>query len=121
MEKNKVKQPKKAKKAVEELHDLVDQLRYFYQDNQKFKKEVLKKAIYVEDVLHTLSVDKKIEHARFVNKFKSLFGKENKELKEENKKLKQEVEKRGKMIGELVEENKELVEIVIMNEESNEM
>lgn len=117
MQTKKVKQPKKAKKAIEELHDLVDQLRYFYQDGSRFKKEVLPKAIYIEDILHTLSIDKKVDHARFVTKFKHLFGKENEELKEEVKELKKECEKRGEIIHELVEENKELVEIVVMNED----
>ncbi len=117
--KNKVKEPKKTQKAIEHLHELVDQLRFFYADNDRFKRDILKNAIYVEDVLREYGVDKKVDHARFISKFKHLFAKENEELKEEVKELKEEIKERGEKIKELVEENKELVEIVIMNEDEN--
>jgi FtsZ-binding cell division protein ZapB len=120
LNKNKVKEPKKAQKAIEYLHEMVDHLRYFYHNNDNFKKHVLKKAIYVEDVIRELGVDKKIDHARFISKFKDLFGKQVEELKEENRELKEELKERGKIIGELVEENKELVEQVIMECEEEE-
>lgn len=113
---NKVKEPRKAKKAIEELRTLVEQLEFFYQDNPMFKKEVLERAIFIEKALYQLSVDKKVENAKFVSTFKEIFGKEVKELKEENKELKEELKERGKIIGELVEENKELTEIVVMSE-----
>lgn len=98
----KTKKPKKAIKAIEELHELVNQLRFFYQGSNRFRKDVLDKAIYIEDVLHELSIDKKIDHARFITKFKNLFQKENIELKEELNELKQVVKDRGEKIQELM-------------------
>lgn len=94
-----IKKPKKARKGIEHLHSLVEQLRFFYQDSDRFKKEVLKKAIYIEDTLYELAVDKKVDHARFATKFKGLLQKEKKELKEEVIELKQTIE-------ELTKENK---------------
>lgn len=99
-----VKEPKQARKSIEHLHSLVEQLRFFYQDNDRFKKEVLKKAIHIEDTLYELAIDKKVERARFISKFKHLFEKENKELKEEVKELKEELKERGEKIQELIEE-----------------
>tara|TARA_R100000951_G_C2653160_1_gene185150 strand:- start:3186 stop:3494 length:309 start_codon:yes stop_codon:yes gene_type:complete len=88
----KTKEPKKTLKAIESLHKIVDQLKFFYgNDTSKFRKDVLDDAIYVEDTLRELGVDKKIDHARFATKFKNLFNKENKELKKENKELKKEL------------------------------
>jgi hypothetical protein len=100
MKKNKVKQPKKALKAIEELHVLVDQLRFFYPEDNRFRDEVLKRAVYIEDVLCELSIDKKIDHARFASKFKNLFNKENKELKKE-------IKEKEEKIKELTEEIKQ--------------
>lgn len=101
-----VKEPKKARKGIAHLHGLVEQLRFFYQDSERFKKEVLTSAIYIEDVLHELSIDKKLDHARFITKFKNLFQKENEELKGEVSELKQELKERGEKIKELIKDNK---------------
>ena len=38
---SKVKEPKKAKKAIEELHNLVEQLKFFYPDDARFRQDVL--------------------------------------------------------------------------------
>lgn len=108
--KNNAKEPRKAKIAIDHLQDLVGQLEYFYQNPEKFRKEVLKKAVYIEEILYELSVDKKIDHARFISRFKHLFAKENEELKEEVRELKEELKERGEKIQELVEEVKELKE-----------
>lgn len=102
----KVKEPKKAKKAIEHLHNLVEQLRFFCQNPERFRKDVLSEAIYIEEALHELAIDKKIDHARFITKFKHLIDKENKELKEEVNELKQELKDRGKKIEELIKEKK---------------
>lgn len=106
MKKNKEdpKEPKRAKIAKDYLHDLIGQLNYFYHDKNQFKKHVLKKAIYIEDTLERLSVDKK----NFSGKLIDIFGQKAKELKEENKELREELRVRGEKIGELVEEVKEL-------------
>lgn len=106
--KTKVKEPKRAKKAMVSLYKLVDQLEYFYQNKDRFKKEVLKDAMYIEEILHSLSVDKKIENAKFISKFKHLFAKENEELREKNRKLREELQQRGNKIQELSKEIKEL-------------
>lgn len=108
--KNNIKEPKKARVAIDHLYDLVDQLEYFYQNKQAFKKHVAKKAIYIESVLYDLSIDKKVDHAKFISKFKHLFAKENEELKEEVRELKKELKERGEKIEELFEEVKELKE-----------
>lgn len=98
-----VREPKKALKAIQALHGIIDQLKYFYgQDMSKFKKDVLKDAIYIEDALRELAVDKKIDHARFASTFKHLFNKENKELKKEVKELKEELKERGEKIEKLI-------------------
>ena len=105
MSKNKnPKEPKKAVKAIDDLHDLVEQLKFFYQSNEKFRKDVLEKAINIEKELSKLSVDKKV----FSSKLRSIFGKEADELKEEVQELKEELKARGEKIEELVEEVKEL-------------
>lgn len=109
------KEPKRALIAKEYLHEIVEQLHFFYQNSDRFQKDVLKKASYVEDVLEKLSVDKKA----FSSKLIDIFGQKAKELKEENKELKEELKQRGKIIGELVEENKELVEQVTMEKEED--
>lgn len=106
--KNKVKEPKRAKKAVVALHKLVDQLEFFYQNSDRFRREVLDDAIFIEETLHDLSVDKKVEHAKFISRFKHLFAKENEELKEKNRELKKELKQRGEKIQELTEEIKEI-------------
>lgn len=111
-------EPKKARKAIEELHELVNQLKFFYGNGGRFREDVLDKAIYIEDVLHELSIDKKIDHAKFISKFKHLFAKENKELKEELNELKQVVKDRGEKIQELIDENKELIEEVVKKDET---
>ena len=100
------KVPKKAKKGIVHLHDLIEQLRFFYQDSGRFKNEVLTKAIYIEDVLYELSLDKKINHVKFINKFKHLMGKENEELKTEVNELKEKLKERGEKIQELIGEKK---------------
>jgi len=104
MKNKKVKEPKKARKAIEELHNLVDLLGFFYQERKEFKKDVLEKAIYVEDTLRQYGIDKKVDHARFASKFRHLFGKENKELKEELRELREEVRVKEMKIEELCKE-----------------
>lgn len=102
--KNNPKEPKRAIIAKEYLHEIVEQLHFFYQNEERFQKDVLKKASYIEDVLEKLSVDKKSFSANLVD----IFGQKAKELSKENKELKEELKARGEKIGELVEEVKEL-------------
>jgi len=102
--KNKTKEPKQTSKAVDDLHDLVEQLKFFYQSNQRFKKDVLDKAINIEKELYKLSVDKKV----FSSRLRTIFGKQADGLKCEVQELKEELKVRGEKIEELVEEVKEL-------------
>jgi hypothetical protein len=101
---NNPKEPKRAVIAKEYLHEIVELLHYFYQNEERFRQDVLKKAVYIEDVLEKLSVDKK----SFSGKLLDIFGQKVKEVTEENKELKQELKARGEKINELVEEVKEL-------------
>lgn len=71
---NKVKEPKKAKKAIEYLHEMVYYLDYYMKD---IPDEVKEKLIYVEATLKDLAIDKKIDHARFASKLKKRWEKEN--------------------------------------------
>jgi len=64
--------PKKASRAIKKLHYLVDHLAYFYGNNIKFK-DVLDLAQSIENTLHSLAVDKKINHAKINEKYKSWY------------------------------------------------
>ena len=101
--KNKTKEPKQTVKAIDDLHNLVEQLSFFYQDNPRFRKDVLERAINIEKELCKLSVDKKV----FSSKLRSIFGKQAEELKEEVQGLKEELKARGEKIEELLEEIKQ--------------
>ena len=79
--KNNPKEPKQTVKAIDDLHDLVQQLKLFYHGHsERFRKDVLEKAINIEKELSKLSVDKKV----FSSKLRTIFGKQADELKKEN-------------------------------------
>ena len=103
-----VKQPKRCVKAIKIIHKWIDDLHYYTNNHPNFRQMYLNDAIYVENLLRELAVDKKIDHAKFIQKFKHLIGKENEELKKENEELKKELNERGEKIAELVDEVKEL-------------
>ena len=87
----KSKPTRKTSIAIEKLHNMVQHMEYYYQGTPVWR-EFLNDASYIEEHLLELSLDKKVDHAKLAKKFKSLFFKENKELKEENKELKEQVE-----------------------------
>lgn len=77
--------------AIEKLDKIIDQMSYYYHGTSEWKK-FLEDANYIKEHMLELSTEKKIDHARLAKKFKALFFKENKELKEINKELKVQVE-----------------------------
>lgn len=70
----KEKIPKNADNAIELLEKLVTQLHYFYNgDELKFKKNVLKDAVEIENTLKELAINKKDTFKRIANKYESYY------------------------------------------------
>jgi len=68
--------PKKADKAIQLLEGLVEQLHWFYGNNdKKFKEHVLKDATQVEDILKELAINKKETFKRIARKYSELYKK----------------------------------------------
>lgn len=87
----KVKTTRKTSVAIEKLHQILSHMEYYYKNTSEWKN-LLNDFSYIEEHLMELSTDKKVDHAKFAIKFKTLFFKENKKLKEENCELKKEIE-----------------------------
>jgi len=68
-----IKPPRTAKHAITELHKLTEYLKY-YMGTKNFRKEVAESAVYIEDTLYELAVDKKIDHIRLAKKLKNIWG-----------------------------------------------
>ena len=89
MKKEPIKEPRQARKAIKKLHDVFDILDYYLHER---KNDVRVKAIYedmvfIEDVLHDLAIEKKIDHIRLATKLKKMWEKqEEKKKKEEESK-----------------------------------
>lgn len=100
--------PKKAKKAIEKLHQLVELMEYEYGRNTKFFRDYIIKELAspIEDVLHDLSIEKNIDHIKLATKLRTIWVKEQEEKIEEmvEERLEQEVEKRIEDIVELIKE-----------------
>jgi hypothetical protein len=86
-----VKKTKKTNVILSKLNWIRFFLGYYMSDNKAFA-EIEKDFDEIEKYIIEVSADKKVDHARFASKFKSLFFKENKELKEEILELKEEIE-----------------------------
>ena len=68
--------PKRANRAITLLDGLVEQLHYFYGNNDvKFRKSVLKDAIEIENVLKDLAVNKKDTFKRIAKKYEEHYRK----------------------------------------------
>ena len=67
--------PKRANHAIELLEGLIEQLHYFYGDNRKFKTDVLKDAIEIENILKDLAVYKKETFKRIAKKYEEYYKK----------------------------------------------
>ena len=65
--------PKRAEKAILLLEGLVEQLHYFYGDHRRFKTDVLKDAIEIENILKELSINKKETFKRIAKKYENYY------------------------------------------------
>lgn len=90
--------PKRARKAITKLHELVDYLEFYMgRDNKFFRDTVIKElASPIEDVLHELSIEKNIDHIKLATKLKTIWNKEQEEQIEEiiEERLEEAVEQR---------------------------
>lgn len=90
--------PKKARKAIEKLHELVECLEYYTGRDSKFFRDYIIKELAspIEDVLHDLSIEKNIDHIKLATKLRTIWQKEQEEMITEmvEERLEQEVEKR---------------------------
>ena len=111
MSKNEPTPPKKARKAIEKLHELVECLEYYIgRDNKYFRDHIIKElASPIEDVLHDLSIEKNIDHIKLATKLRTIWQKEQDKQIEElvEERLEEEVEKRIDDILEMDEDEKE--------------
>ena len=70
------KTPKRADKAIGLLDNLVELLHYFYNGNEdKFRKDVLKSATEIEDILKELAVNKKETFKRISKRYEAYYRK----------------------------------------------
>ena len=68
------KVPKRANKAIGLLEDLVNQLHYFYGNNDtKFRKHVLPHAVEIENILKDLSINKKETFKRIARSYENYY------------------------------------------------
>lgn len=74
------KVPKRADKAIQQLEKLADQLHYFYKGHPKFKKEVLKPAKEIENILSELAINKKETFKRIAKRYKDFYEKKQEAL-----------------------------------------
>lgn len=70
--------PKRARRAIRKLHQLVDYLEFYTGSDSKFFRETIVKdlASDIEDVLHELSIDKNIDHIRLASKLKTIWNRQ---------------------------------------------
>lgn len=103
--------PRKARKAIEKLHQLVELMEYEYGRETKFFRDYIIKELAspIEDVLHDLSIEKNIDHIKLATKLRTIWVKEQEDKIEEmvEERLEQEVEKRLDDILEMSNDNKE--------------
>jgi Mn-dependent DtxR family transcriptional regulator len=72
---------KRIENVINELEDLVDQLHYFYNGNEKeFRTHVLKKANIIEDTLREVSISKTEAHRRIAKRYEKHYSDKIKEL-----------------------------------------
>ena len=72
----KAKTPKRAQKALDLLEHLVEQLHYFYGENDhRFRQDVLQSAFQIENILKDLAVNKVETHKRIALKYENYYKK----------------------------------------------
>ena len=101
--------PKRARKAITKLHQLVDYLEYYCGGKSDFFRNIIINdlASYIEETLYDLSIEKNIDHIRLTTKIKAIWKKQEEDRIEERveERLEEEVEQR---LGDMLEEiNKE--------------
>lgn len=101
--------PKKARKAIEKLHKLVEIMEYQYGRESKFFRDFIIKELAspIEEVLHDLSIEKNIDHIKLATKLRTIWMKEQEKHIEElvEERLEEEVEKRIDDILEMDDDN----------------
>ncbi len=96
-----VQPPKRARRAIKKLHTLVEFLEYYTggRKNTFFRETIVKElAQDIEEVLHELSIESKIDHIRLATKLKTIWKKEVENTIDER--VEEEVENR---IGNIIE------------------
>ncbi len=89
MKKEPVKEPRQARIAINKLHGIFDVLDYYLHGAKSDPKvkTFYEDMIFIEDVLHDLAIEKKIDHIRLATKLKKTWDdQEAKKKKEEEKK-----------------------------------
>lgn len=103
--------PRKARKAIEKLHKLVDIMEYEYGRDTKFFRDYIIKELAspIEEVLHDLSIEKNIDHIKLATKLRTIWQKEQEKHIEElvEERLDEEVERRMEDLLEMEKEDKE--------------
>lgn len=81
--KKEVKEPRRVKRAIKKLHHMIDIIDYYmgHTGSQEFK-ELVKDAAEIENLLHELAIDKKIDHIRLAQKLKHIWEADAKKEKE---------------------------------------
>lgn len=95
--------PKRARRAINKLHQLVDYLEYYCGRDSKFFRDTIVKELAsdIEDVLHELSIEKNIDHIRLATKLKTIWNRQLDERVEQR--VEEEVEQR---LDDMIEEMK---------------
>lgn len=109
MRKTEPSPPRKARKAIEKLHELVDYLEYYIGRDTKFFRDYIIQEIAspIEDVLHDLSIEKNIDHIKLATKLRTIWQKEQEEKINEmvEERLEDAVEQRIDDIKEMIKED----------------
>ena len=69
------KLPKRADNAIQLLEGLINQLHYFYGEDRRFKTDVLKDAIEIENTLKEHAINKKDTIKRVAKRYEEYFRK----------------------------------------------
>ena len=67
--------PKRADNAIQLLEGLINQLHYFYGEDRRFKTDVLKDAIEIENTLKEHAINKKDTIKRIAKRYEEYFRK----------------------------------------------
>jgi len=69
--------PKRARRAIGKLHQLVHYLEFYMGNNKSFRDHIVKElASDIEEVLHELSIEKNIDHIKLATKLRTIWAKE---------------------------------------------